>query len=111
MVGMKAWTGDMALATSAAARYPFLYRLFLNKFYVDDFYQWAINHVVLGVARIVAVFDRAVVNDTGIDGAGQATGFLGFVLKFQQTGKIPNYALAMVIGVTVIAIVGFSVKG
>jgi hypothetical protein len=52
-----------------------------------------------------------VVNDTGVNGSGQLTSALGWVLKFQQTGKLPNYALAMILGVAVIAIVGFSVRG
>jgi NADH-quinone oxidoreductase subunit L len=110
-VGMKAWTGDQALAHDAAARFPFFYNLFLRRFYVDEFYQWTINNVILGFAKVVAYFDRSVVNDTGINGPGEVTRGLGFLLKYQQTGKLPNYALAMVLGVTVIAIVGISVKG
>ena len=47
-------------------------------------------------ARFVAVFDRAVVNDSGVNGPGShaATASAGS-LKFQQTGKLPNYALAI----------------
>ena len=39
------------------------------------------------------MFDRAVVNDAGVKGTGEATSYLGWLGKFQQTGKIPNYAL------------------
>jgi NADH-quinone oxidoreductase subunit L len=105
------WSGDAVPAARARARFPFAHSLFLNKFYLDDFYQWVINHIVLGVARVIAFFDRAVVNDTGVEGPGQAANGFGFLLKFQQTGKLPNYALAMAMGVTLLAIVGFSVKG
>jgi NADH-quinone oxidoreductase subunit L len=105
------WSGDAEPARQAAERFPWAYALFRNKFYVDDFYQWNINNVVLGVAKIVAFFDRAVVNDTGVNGSGEVTSGLGFLLKFQQTGKLPNYALGMVLGVTLLAIVGFTVKG
>jgi len=31
-------------------------------------------------------------------------------MKFQQTGKLPNYALAMVIGIVALALVAFSLK-
>jgi NADH-quinone oxidoreductase subunit L len=110
-VAMKAWSGDMAPAKEAAARFPFLYALFRNKFYIDDAYQWAINNIVLVLAKIVAFFDRAVVNDTGIDGPGHAANGSGWLLKLTQTGKLPNYALAMIAGVVVLAVVGFSVKG
>ena len=109
--GYYAWSGAALPAKAAGERFPFLYRLLRNKFYVDDFYQWVINYVVLGLAKVIAVFDRAVVNDTGVNGAGEVTNGAGFFLKFQQTGKLPNYALAMIVGVAVLAIVGFSVKG
>ena len=106
-----AWSGEMAPAKAAAARFPFFYQLFLNKFYIDDFYQWCINAIVLGFARVIAYFDRMVVNDTGIDGPGEATNAIGWALKLTQTGKLPNYALGMALGVVVLVIVGFSVKG
>jgi hypothetical protein len=63
------------------------------------------------LARIVAVFDRVVINDTWINTPGQLTGAIGNVLKYQQTGKLPNYALAMALGIVVLVIVGYSVKG
>ena len=110
-VGQLAWTGEQSLARDAGARFPLLYQIFRNKFYIDDFYQWCINNIVLALGRLVAFFDRVVVNDTGVNGPGEATNGLAFMLKLQQTGKLPNYALAMILGVTVIAIVGFSVKG
>ena len=109
--GLYAWRGEAEPAKAAAARYPFLYALFRNKFYIDDFYQWCINNLILGLARLVAFFDRNVVNDTGVNGPGEVTGFLAWVGKYSQTGKLPNYALAMIVGVAVLAIVGFSVKG
>jgi NADH-quinone oxidoreductase subunit L len=110
-VGYRAWSGEQELAKQAGARLPFLYTTFRNKFYIDDFYQWCINNLVLGLGRLIAFFDRVVVNDTGVNGPGEVTNDVGFLLKLQQTGRLPNYALAMVLGVTVIVIVGFSVKG
>jgi NADH-quinone oxidoreductase subunit L len=105
------WAGDAAPAKQAAERYRFFHQLFLNKFYIDAFYQWVINNVVLGLAKVIAFFDRAVVNDTGVNGPGEVAQGTGFLLKLAQTGKIPNYALAMIIGVVVLAIAGYSVKG
>jgi NADH-quinone oxidoreductase subunit L len=112
-LGAAAWafSNDAEPAKQAAARFPFFYALFRNKFYIDDFYQWAINNIVLGFAKVIAFFDRAVVNDTGVNGAGWLAKAGGWLLRYQQTGKLPNYALAMVLGVAVIAVVGFSVKG
>jgi NADH-quinone oxidoreductase subunit L len=111
IAAMRIWGGEAAHAKQAAANFPFLHRLFLNKFYFDDFYQWVINNVVLLLGRFIAYFDRTVVNDTGVNGPGDVANGSGFLLKLQQTGKMPNYALAMLIGVLVLAIVGYSVKG
>jgi NADH-quinone oxidoreductase subunit L len=110
MVGYWMWSGAAEPARRAAAFSPLLYRLFLNRFYFDELYQLAINYVVLAAGRVVAVFDRVVVNDTGVNGAGDATGFLGWAAKFQQTGKVPNYALAIVVGIIVIAAVAFGYR-
>jgi NADH-quinone oxidoreductase subunit L len=87
-----------------------LHRALEKKYYLDDIYQYVIDHVVLGTSRMLAWFDRNVVNDTGINGPGEATGLSAYLLKFQQTGKLPNYALAMVIGIVALAIVAFSIK-
>jgi NADH-quinone oxidoreductase subunit L len=111
LAAMRIWRGDAEMAKEAAEKYPFAHRLFLNKFYLDDIYQWVITNVVIGLGRFIAFFDRTVVNDTGVNGPGDVANSTGFLLKLQQTGKMPNYALAMLIGVLVLAIVGYSVKG
>ncbi len=111
LAAVYAWSGDAAPAKAAGERFPLVYKLFYNRFYIDEIYQWAINNLVLGLARAIAFFDRAAVNDTGIDGPGWVTRGVGNVLKFQQTGKLPNYALGMAIGAVVLAVVGLSVKG
>ena len=82
----------------------------MNKYYIDDIYQAIIDHIVLAGSRVLAWFDRNVVNDTAVDGSAATTAFMGYLLKFQQTGKLPNYALAIVIGVVALALVAFSLK-
>jgi NADH-quinone oxidoreductase subunit L len=111
LAAMRVWSGDAAMAREAREKYPMAHALFVNKFYLDDVYQWIINNVALALGRFIAFFDRVVINDTGVDGPGDVANGSSFLLKLQQTGKLPNYALAMVIGVLVLAIVGFSVKG
>jgi NADH-quinone oxidoreductase subunit L len=108
--GIIIWGGEAALSKRAAAFSPLIYRLFLNRFYIDEIYQFAITHIVLASGKVVAIFDRIVVNDTGVNGTGEAAGFLGWLGKFQQTGKVPNYALAIVVGIVVIAIVAFGYR-
>ena len=59
---------------------------------------------------MTAWFDRKVVNDTGVDGSARLGVFAGFEMKFLETGKLPNYALAIVTGVVVLAIVFMAVR-
>ena len=87
-----------------------VHALIVNKFYLDDLYQSLIDNVILAVSRMLSWFDRNVVNDTAVDGPAYTTGFAAYLMKFQQTGKLPNYALAIVIGVVALALVAFSLK-
>jgi NADH-quinone oxidoreductase subunit L len=109
--GVWLWGGRAEGARRAGEASPLLYRLFLNRFYIDEAYQWVVDRIVLAAGQVVAVFDRAIVNDTGVNGAGDVTYFAGWLGKFQQTGKLPNYALAIVAGIVIIAAVGFGYRG
>jgi NADH-quinone oxidoreductase subunit L len=105
-----AWVVQPELPKQAMTRLQPAHTLLVNKFYLDDIYQALIDRVILTSARMLAWFDRNVVNDTGIDGPAYTTGFMSYLMKFQQTGKLPNYALAIVIGVVALALVAFSLK-
>lgn len=86
-------------------RFAPIHRLLVNKYYMDDLYQAMIDRVALAFSRFVAVFDRVVINDIGVNGTGAAARFAGFVLKFHQTGLVYNYLLVMLTGVLVIILV------
>ncbi|MEX2247629.1 MAG: NADH-quinone oxidoreductase subunit L [Dehalococcoidia bacterium] len=110
VAGLWIWAGKAEPARRAAAFSPFLYRMFLNRFYIDEVYQAAVDYFVLAAGRVVAWFDRSIVNDTGVNGAGETAWYAGWLGKFAQTGKLPNYALAIVVGVIVMAIVAFGYR-
>jgi NADH-quinone oxidoreductase subunit L len=107
-----AWwlVADLRRPQCLAAAMPGPYQLVRNKFYFDEMYQWLIDRVVLVVAYGVAWFDRHLINDTGVDGTSNLLNYFGFRLKFAQTGKLPNYALAIVVGVIALAVIAFSVR-
>ncbi len=106
-LGVIYWWGRAERATRARSWAPELHALLVNRYYIDDLYQTLINRVVLGAAAVVAIFDKRVVNETGVDGGAQTIGWLGLRLKFLQTGRIPNYALAMVGGIVTLSLVAF----
>jgi NADH-quinone oxidoreductase subunit L len=106
-IGFVYWFGTAERAAKARAWAPELHQLLVRRYYIDDMYQAIINRVILGAGNIIALFDKRVVNESGVDGGAQMIGWFGFRLKFFQTGRIPNYALAMAIGVITLAVLAF----
>ena len=97
-------------AQALRERQPRLAAMVENKFYFDEGYQWAIDHAVLPFGRIVARFDRLVVNDTGINGPANLTRWSGEWVRRHVTGRLPDYALLMVIGVAILGALGFLLR-
>ncbi len=105
VIGFVYWWGRAERAERARAWAPELHDLLVQRYYMDHLYQVTVDRVILGLATAVARFDRLVINESGVDGTAQGIGFSGFRLKFLQTGRIPSYALAMGLGVAVLALV------
>ena len=89
---------------SKRQRFAGLLRVFENKYYVDEMYQWGIDRFVLSLSRFVAWVDRALVNDVGINGPADITRTLGNKLRYHVTGYVYSYALAMALGLIGLAI-------
>ncbi len=79
-------------------------RVVENRYYVDETYQWVIDRVVLVVSSKLATFDRAGVNDLGVNGPGHAVRKAGFALRLHVTGHVSVYALAVALGVVGLAV-------
>lgn len=105
------WNGSLERSTRLAEFQPGIYDMLKNKFYFDEMYQYAIDRVVLGFSYVVSWFDRYVVNDTGVDGSAQITGYSGSILKYVQTGKVPNYAMGIALGVVGLAVLALVLVG
>ena len=84
------------------ARFAPVHRLWAQKYYLDDLYQWTINRVVLAFSALVALFDRLVINDLGVNGMADSVVRSGQRLRYHETGRLYNYALGMVIGAVVL---------
>ena len=105
------WGNSTVRSTRLANWGPGFYDMLTHSFYFDELYQRVVDRGVLGFSYVVAWFDRYVVNDTGVDGSAQFTGFSGFVLKYLQTGRVANYAMAIAVGVVGLALAGLMVRG
>jgi NADH-quinone oxidoreductase subunit L len=104
VVGWYFWSEKAEPARRAGESLQSVYETLRHRYYIDDAYQWVIDRVVLTLGTIVAWFDRNIVNDTAVDGSAGLGLFAGFELKFLETGKLPNYALAIVAGVIGLAV-------
>ena len=109
-VGWLAYVKGSISPDSIARRFSALHRLLINKYYIDDIYQWVINRVVLAFGSFVALFDRIVVNDAGVDGSAFTVWRSALRLRLVQTGRMYNYGMAMVLGVFALALIWWIIQ-
>jgi NADH-quinone oxidoreductase subunit L len=76
-----------------------IWRLFDNRWYVDDLYDWIVRHVQQNVARICDAFDKYVIIGTVVNGSAWTTRAVGAVVARYQTGSVRAYALLFLAGV------------
>ena len=91
-------------ADRVAQRFGPLVRVWERAYYLDELYQWGIDRVVLATGKWVALFDRIVVNDVGVNRTAQSIAESGQRLRYHVTGKLYNYALVMTGGVLLLAL-------
>ncbi len=112
-----------------AERYPTLYKLVLNKYYVDEIYQVLVVQSLLALNNFLATFDQVVIDgfvnwtakatralstvsgffdSTYVDGlvnlVSDTVVYAGGQLRKLQTGRIQNYLYAAMAGVLVLMI-------
>jgi NADH-quinone oxidoreductase subunit L len=104
-LGLLTYSWERISHRAIAQRYAFVHRVLVNKYYVDEAYQWVIDRVVLSFSRFVALFDRIVINDTAVNGSAVSVWLSALRLRYVQTGRMYNYGMAMALGVFGLAVV------
>lgn len=81
-----------------AERFGLIYKLLLNKYYVDEIY----DALFVNPAKFMAIqlWKRvdALMIDGSVNGIARLVGWFGNTLRFLQTGYIRNYAFYIVLG-------------
>ena len=97
------WLRRPEIATRAAAAVPGLYRLLLNKYFVDEAYDAAIVQPIKIVSEegLWRGMDVRVV-DGMVNGSGQLVGGMSAVLRLLQSGSVKAYAASTFVGVVAI---------
>jgi NADH-quinone oxidoreductase subunit L len=80
-----------------------LYQLSLNKFHIDELYDFFIVQPLAGFAKFCRIIDHYVV-DGMVDLLGHVPRLLGALLRPMQNGLVQFYGLAMVLGLIVFLI-------
>ena len=102
--GWALYAGPAATVERLRARFSGAHRAAANGFYIDQGYQWLIDNVTLRLAQLTALFDRLVVNDTGVNGTADTVFQAGARIRYHVTGRFYNYGLGMVMGVLLVAV-------
>ena len=92
------------------ARFATVIQVVSNKYYLDDIYQWGVDRLVLAFSGFIALFDRIVVNDRGVNGPANSIRRSGLKLRYHVTGRMYNYTLGMAVGVVVVAILWWALS-
>ncbi|MCL6472663.1 MAG: NADH-quinone oxidoreductase subunit L [Firmicutes bacterium] len=87
-----------------------IYKLLVNKYYMDELYYYTLIVPTHAIAKAVLAFDQKVV-DGIVNGVAWVTARLGWTLRRVQTGYVQNYALLMIIGLVVLIIWSFRYLG
>ena len=91
-------------AAQFQVRYAAVHRILANKFYLDDLYQWGVNRIALAFGAFIALFDRIVINDVGVNGTSYSVILSGLRLRLVETGKVYNYALGITLGAVLLVL-------
>ncbi len=101
--------GRSTLAADLSASVRPVYTLLERKYFIDDLYNWLVGRIFVGLAELLASFDRHFI-DGIVNGLGRGSYGLGRGLTRSQTGQLPNYALAIFAGVVVIAAIVLALR-
>ena len=91
-------------------RFAGVIKVVSNKYYLDDIYQWGVDRIVLAFSAFIALFDRVVINDAGVNGIAESVRRSGLNLRYHVTGRVYNYALGMVVGAVAVAILWWALS-
>ena len=97
------WLRNRQIPDRMAAQYGGVYRLLLNKYYVDEVYDATIVQPIKVVSTegLWRGFDVKLV-DGAVNGAGYLVSGVSIVLRLLQNGSVKTYAMSTFVGVVAI---------
>jgi NADH-quinone oxidoreductase subunit L len=91
------------LPTKIAGALAPLYKLFVNKYYADDFNQKVFADGSVGLGKLLWKFgDAKLIDGAAVNGSARAVGWMSGIVRQLQSGYLYQYAFAMIIGLAVL---------
>ncbi len=97
------WLKNRQIPDRLATQYSGVYKLLLNKYYVDEFYDATIVQPikVTSTEALWRGFDVKVV-DGAVNGAGYLVSGVSIVMRLLQNGSVKTYAMSTFVGAVAI---------
>ncbi len=76
-----------------------VYRLFENRWYVDNLYEWIVTSIQQNFARLCEFVDKRLIIGVVVNGAAWTTRATGALVARYQTGSVRAYVLLFLAGV------------
>ncbi|MFI5355654.1 MAG: proton-conducting transporter membrane subunit, partial [Desulfobaccales bacterium] len=97
--GYFSYRNGLAVSEARAAQFPFLHRLLLNKYYVDEGVELYLLRPFRWFGNLLwKLFDVILIDGVGVNLPGALTRVFGDFTALFQTGRVRNYALSMALG-------------
>ncbi len=100
--GLWIYNKQPALITTLHKRFLLLYKILINKYFVDELYHQLITTPVRQFSKHVCLWVDTTIIDGIIHTIGKATIVIGSQLRELQQGLIQNYAFVMTMGILAI---------
>ncbi len=101
--GYFSYKDGLAVSEARAAQFPFLHRLLLNKYYVDEGVELYLLRPIRWFGNLLwKLFDVILIDGVGVNLPGALTRVSGDFTALFQTGRVRNYALSMALGAAVL---------
>lgn len=100
---------DFANVARLQQKYPGIYKLFYNKWYVDEIYEAAVVQPMIRFSRMLWKWVDIGVIDRTVLGFGRVSEWTGQTLRYFQTGSVQAYAVLFLVGLVVT--VGYLIYG
>jgi NADH-quinone oxidoreductase subunit L len=83
-----------------AERFARIYRVLINKYYVDEFYNWlVVQPIRVGSEKLLwQRMDARAIDGLMVNGTGKATARVGNLLRRIQSGNLRSYAAWILLG-------------